>query len=127
TAATSGDYLDVHCWMFTPSSFTRIFGALTRLHLVPFSLESCSDSVGGEFFAILRVSDPLVATSVPVVTEDGLLPSASEHAAVRAELRAGGPELTKVLASRSWRVTAPLREINRLVPRVKARARRMLS
>jgi SAM-dependent methyltransferase len=121
TAAISGDYLDVHCWMFTPSSFTRLFGALTRLHLVPFSLESCSETVGGEFFATLRVADPATATAPPVPGDDGILASASEHAAVRAELRTGGPELNRVLASRSWQVTKPLRAINRVVARLRTR------
>lgn len=123
TAATSGDYLDVHCWMFTPSSFTRLFGSLTRLHLVPFSLESCSDTVGGEFFATLRVADPATAVALPVDGDIGLLASASEHAAVRAELRSGGPELKRVLATRSWKVTRPLRAVNRQLHRVKARLR----
>lgn len=117
TASTSGDYLDVHCWTFTPSSFTRLFGALTRLRLVPFSLESCSETVGGEFFATLRVAD--AATAVSPTVGDGLLPTASEHAAVRAELRAGGPELKRVLASRSWQVTGPLRAVNRLLARLR--------
>jgi hypothetical protein len=107
--------------MFTPSSFTRLFGALTRLHLVPFSLESCSETVGGEFFATLRAADPARATAPPVPGDDGLLASASEHAAVRAEMRTGGPELNRVLASRSWQVTKPLRAINRLVGRVRTR------
>jgi len=119
TASTSGDYLDVHCWMFTPSSFTRVFGALTRLHLVPFSLETCSDTVGGEFFATLRVSDPSNASAPPVAGDEGLLPTASEDAAVRAELRSGGPELKRVLASRSWQVTKPLRVANRQIARVR--------
>ena len=123
TASTSGDYLDVHCWMFTPSSFTRLFGALTRLHLVPFSLESCSETVGGEFFATLRVCDPATASAPPVEGDDGLLPTASEDAAVRAELRSGGPELKRVLASRSWQVTKPLRAANRQIARVRNRSR----
>jgi hypothetical protein len=126
TAATSGDYVDVHCWMFTPSSFTRIFGALTRLHLVPFSLETCSETVGGEFFATLRVADPATAVAPPVPGDDALLAPASEHASVRAELRAGGPELQRVLASRSWQVTKPLRAANRLVARIRGRLSKRL-
>jgi SAM-dependent methyltransferase len=104
TATTSGDYLDVHCWMFTPSSFTRLFGALTQLHLVPFSLESCSDTVGSEFFATLRVAEPAVA--IAPSPGDGLLPSASEHAVVRAKLQ-------RMLASRSWKITRPIRALSR--------------
>jgi Methyltransferase domain len=123
TASTSGDYLDVHCWMFTPSSFMRIFGALTRLQLVPFSLESCSETVGGEFFATLRVSDPSTASAPPVGGDEGLLATASEDAAVRAQLRTGGPEMKRMLASRSWQVTKPLRFANRQIGRVRNRVR----
>jgi SAM-dependent methyltransferase len=111
-AATSGDYHDVHCWVFTPSSFARLFAALQRLQLVPFSLESCSETVGGEFFATLRAVDSAAAASPAVGA--GLLPTASEHAAVRAELCSGGQELRRVLASRSWQVTRPLRALNRI-------------
>jgi hypothetical protein len=112
--------------MFTPSSFTRLFGALTRLHLVPFSLETCSDTVGGEFFATLRVSDPSNASAPPVAGDEGLLPTASEDAAVRAQLRSGGPELKRVLASRSWQVTKPLRVANRQIARVRNSVRARL-
>jgi SAM-dependent methyltransferase len=111
-AVTSGDYQDVHCWVFTPSSFARLFAALQRLRLVPFSLESCSDTTGGEFFATLRAVDTHAAVSPAV--GDGLLATASEHAAVRNELRATQLELRQVVGSRSWRVTRPLRALRRL-------------
>lgn len=117
--ATSGEYQDVHCWVFTPSSFTRLLSALQNLQLVPFTLEHCSESIGGEFFVTLRAIDAATA-AVPSVG-DGLPATASEHAAVRAELRAAdaerlatGHELRQTLASRSWQVTKPLRALNRL-------------
>ena len=43
-AVASAEYQDVHCWVFTPSSFRRLFAALRRLHLVPFSLERCTET-----------------------------------------------------------------------------------
>jgi hypothetical protein len=104
TATTTGDYLDVHCWTFTPSSFTRLFGALTQLQLVPFSLESCSETVGTEFFATLRVAEPAVATAP--TPGDSLLPAASEHAVVRAKLQ-------QVLGSRWWKITRPMSALSR--------------
>jgi hypothetical protein len=118
--ATSGEYLDVHCWVFTPSSFTRLLSALQRMQLVPFSLEHCSESIGGEFFVTLRAVD-VAAAVVPTVVGTGLPAASSEHATMRSELRAAqadreslGIELTQMLASRSWRVTKPLRDFNRL-------------
>jgi Methyltransferase domain len=109
-ALASAEYQDVHCWVFTPSSFRRLFAALQRLHLVPFSLERCTDTVGGEFFATLRAATP--ATTTPTTVDDGLPATASEHAVLRAALRTSEDELQRTLASRSWRITRPLREIN---------------
>jgi hypothetical protein len=114
-AVDSDDYLDVHCWVFTPASFGRLIAALQRLQLVPFSLEWCSETVGGEFFATLRATD--VATASTAVERLPL--RASEHAVVRAELRATQLELKQTIASRSWRVTRPLRVVNRLRGRLR--------
>jgi hypothetical protein len=121
----SGDYQDVHCWVFTPASFVRLIAALQRLHLVPFSLESCSETIGGEFFATLRAADVTTASVTPVLSSDVPGP-ASEHAALRAELaqeRAENAvlrdELTRTVASRSWKVTRPLRAFNRVLARLR--------
>jgi SAM-dependent methyltransferase len=111
-AVANAEYQDVHCWVFTPSSFRRLFAALQRLQLVPFTLEHCSDTVAGEFFATLRAATP--ATTTPRTVSDGLLPTASEHAALRAELRTTQDELRRTLSSRSWSITRPLRAINEL-------------
>ena len=119
--ATTGEYVDVHCWVFTPSSFAHLFAALQRMQLVPFSLEHCSDTVGGEFFATLRAVDPASATVDQPLADVGLPATASEHARVRSELMAVqadfGPvsdQLRRTLASRSWTVNGPLRAFNRL-------------
>ncbi len=112
-AVASSDYQDVHCWVFTPSSFTRLFAALQRLHLVPFSVEQCSETVGGEFFATLRATDG-IHVDAPVPIDDGLPASVSEHAVVRSQLRAVQSELNRTVSSRSWTMTRPLRALNRL-------------
>lgn len=105
-------YLDVHCWVFTPSSFRRLFASLQRLQLVPFSLERCSDTAGGEFFVTLRAA--ILSSATPPTNGDPLPATASEHAALRAELRSSEDELRRVHASRSWQITRPLRAINQL-------------
>ena len=111
-AVTNADYQDVHCWVFTPSSFRRLFAALERLQLVPFSLEECSETMGGEFFATLRAATP--GGPMPSTVNDGLPRTASEHAKLRAELLSTQDELRRTIASRSWRITRPLRAINEL-------------
>ena len=116
-AAANAEYLDVHCWVFTPTSFRRLFAALQRLQLVPFALERCSETVGGEFFVTLRAATPAntdPAGTAPPTIGDALPPTASEHAAVRAELRSSHDQLRRIHASRSWGVTRPLRAINQL-------------
>jgi SAM-dependent methyltransferase len=110
-AVASAEYQDVHCWVFTPSSFGRLFAAQQRLNLVPFSLERCTETVGGEFFATLRAAPPDTTSSS---VTDGLPATASEHAALRAQLRTSQDELQRTLASRSWSITRPLRAFNEL-------------
>lgn len=114
--AATGEYQDVHCWVFTPRSFRHVFAGLQRLGLVSFVLESSTDTSGGEFFARLRATDRHTATASanPADADRG-----SEHAAVRADLAAAGrrldvvqAELDATIASRSWRITEPLRAFN---------------
>lgn len=116
TSAVGDTYIDVHCWVFTPRSFCRVIAALQRVHLVPFSVESCSESVGGEFFARLRTADPAEA-SVPTVddqhtvsSDDDLL--RTDLASARAALDAANAELTAMRQTKSWRITRPMRVIN---------------
>ncbi len=82
-AAAGGDYDDVHCWVFTPSSFCRVLAGLQRLGLVAFDVVDCSETFGIEFFVRLRPADPALARTLPQVEGP---PRASEAAVVRAEL-----------------------------------------
>ena len=114
-AATTGGYDDVHCWVFTPRSFCRVIAALQRQLLVPFSIEHCSESVGGEFFVRMRVADPELAVAP---TMEDRSPRITETAALRVELgdadRARAVAMAEVEAmkrSRSWQLTRPLRRI----------------
>jgi hypothetical protein len=118
TAAASGEYVDVHCWVFTPQSFCRLMGSLQRLHFVPFSVESCTETVGGEFFATLRPADVSAATVPPIAhgsprAAEGAL-SARELTATRAALDKATAELAAMEKSRSWKITRPLRQFNAL-------------
>lgn len=118
----AGGQTDVHCWVFTPRSFCRVMTTLHRLGLVPFTVESCTDSVYGEFFAQLRVwNGPGLSGSPAPVMGHGS-PQASETAVVRGELAQARAELAAVtgqldatLGTRSWQVTRPLRSLNGLV------------
>jgi hypothetical protein len=117
----SGDYDDVHCWVFTPRSFERVVAGMQRLGMVSFRVESCSQSIGGEFFATLRATtrDDAAASADTSGSVESM--RAAEAASVRAELAAVQQQLASVSAqldatvrSRSWRITAPVRSLNAL-------------
>ena len=119
-SATTGDYLDVHCWVFTPRSFGRVISGMQRLGLISFCLESCSESVNGEFFARLRATTRQEATTSAQAHQGGVEERrAAEAASVRNELAAAQrqlaaaqDQLAAMQRTRSWRITAPLRTVN---------------
>jgi SAM-dependent methyltransferase len=111
--AATGAYHDVHCWVFTPRSFCALVASLQQLQLVPFSIEACSDSIGGEFFVTLRAATVESAVVAPSCLDVTVPPPgrASETARVRSELREATARsdhdraaLAAVHASRSWRL-----------------------
>ncbi|WP_424361264.1 methyltransferase domain-containing protein [Methylocystis parvus] len=48
------NYYDVHCWVFTPSSFRMLLSDLYFLGLSPFAVEEVTDSALSEFYVHLR-------------------------------------------------------------------------
>ncbi len=57
-ARKSGDYIDVHAWQFTPSSFRLILKTLHELRLVNLGEASFFDTVGCEFMIGLSKAAP---------------------------------------------------------------------
>jgi hypothetical protein len=117
-AVGSGEGDDVHAWVFTPVSFRRVIEGLQRLGLMSFRLETCSDTIGGEFFALLRATDRDDATSAAppraAASERCALDASAAQAelnSLRDEVAALRAERDAMLRSRSWRVTAPLRAL----------------
>lgn len=47
-------YYDVHCWVFTPSSFRMLLSDLYFLGLSPFAVEEVTDTALSEFYVHLR-------------------------------------------------------------------------
>lgn len=63
TAAATGEYIDVHCWTFTPASFAAVLEQLCALGFVRFECARCFDTEPGEdeFIVILRAGEDEVA------------------------------------------------------------------
>jgi SAM-dependent methyltransferase len=54
------DYIDAHCWMFTPSTFRLLLLDLQYLGLLPFVATEIHGPYGNEFYAHLRAEQPIV-------------------------------------------------------------------
>lgn len=53
-SVSAADYIDVHCWRFTPTSFLLIINDLNELGLINLTAVHTFDTVGCEFFVTLR-------------------------------------------------------------------------
>ncbi len=52
------DYIEVHCWWFTPASFRLVVSDLLNLDLIGLEIKAEFDTVGCEFYVSLgRKSD----------------------------------------------------------------------
>lgn len=142
-AKSLNEYIDIHNWRFTPSSFRLILRELRVLELTPFVEKSFFETSGCEFYLSLekrpatehgttvRLSEAerlslireirgeLMACAEGVESEgsmraDMLSRTLSER---NAELQSAKRKLDAVMASRSWRLTEPFRLLNDLVHR----------
>lgn len=57
TALASGNYCDVHCWVFTPNSFFQLLGEMAAANLLKFEVVQFYQTDGCEFFVSLRATD----------------------------------------------------------------------
>lgn len=53
----NGEYMDVHCWAFTPASFCNLLRAAVSAGLISLRLERMTDTLGHEFLVHLRRDD----------------------------------------------------------------------
>lgn len=133
---TSQEYIDVHCWVFVPSSFRLIVSGLGSLGMTKLGVKNFQDA-GGEFFAVLSAEHEKQAWDLgklmqaaqteerlcfppeeerPVISE-----AAPDLAALRKEL-SEAQRLAETYAqlvnnltnSASWKLTAPLRGLKKL-------------
>ena len=115
-------YRDAHCWVFTPPGFVDLLEELAALDLLPFELETLRPTETGaaEFYVQFRkpMAKCSVSESIRRGRNDlgmdrrfGSEPTPSDEVG---SLRA---ELERIHASTSWRITAPLRALRRLIRR----------
>ncbi len=57
TALASGEYCDVHCWVFTPTSFFKLLREIASADLLKFEVAQFYRTEGCEFFVSLRATE----------------------------------------------------------------------
>jgi hypothetical protein len=127
--AEAGEYVDAHCWVFTPRSLLGGLELASRLLLLPFEIVALLPPERGDidFLLVLRrlpADMPAEAQHTAFrASRDRLrLPDEGEVAAtdarMLAEAQAAIARTAAIEASTSWRMTAPLRRAVTLARRL---------
>lgn len=125
--SASGEYVDVHCWVFTPRSMGALFARLAKDGLIDLECIQFYDTAPGEyeFFIALRPIDDQerVIESWQHLHDSAVEqpdPKQVEIDALRASLALAVGErdalqerVSLMQASHSWSITSPLRAISR--------------
>lgn len=123
--ATAGEYVDVHCWVFTPRSLMDLFAGLVALDLLPYRCAAFHETepCALEMLLVLERRPDGGDAAERATAEASFAARAAGAAAERPDALAAArdilvmlaSELRALRASRSWRVTAPLRGLRRLL------------
>ncbi len=80
SAQNEQQYIDAHCWVFTPESFFTLLKSLIHLELFDFKVEKFYETVGCEFYVSLKALDvsamdvgdrqALQLASLPIILSD---------------------------------------------------------
>jgi hypothetical protein len=131
-AQENGQYIDTHCWVFTPHSFIEGLDLASRLGLLPFEIAwSCPTAPGtDEFFVSLR----RLPDDLPAEVHRAAFAASREAFGFEAEggttleldelmgrVRFAEDQAASLRRSTSWRITAPLRQAVTTLRRLKQR------
>ena len=130
----SADYMDVHCWVFTPRSMVAALDLGSRLGLLPFEIARLEPTEPGsdEFLLVLRrrpdgeAADAQRAGFVASrealdLPEEESQPMGQDLRVLTAQAHFAVARAAAIEASTSWRITAPLRSAATLVRRLRGR------
>ncbi|WP_068877438.1 MULTISPECIES: bifunctional 2-polyprenyl-6-hydroxyphenol methylase/3-demethylubiquinol 3-O-methyltransferase UbiG [unclassified Phenylobacterium] len=116
---TGAEYLDAHCWVFTPHSLVDALDLASRLDLLPFELAH-TEQGADEFLVALR---RLPEAMPPAARREAFMASAArfalpddtetggDAAVLQAQARAALARADAIENSTIWRATAPLRAL----------------
>jgi len=117
-SAATGEYVDVHAWVFTPRSLVTALDLASRLDLLPFEVVAVRERPDEFLAALRRLPDNLTpearraaflasiqALALPEDDEEG------ETALLRAQAERAQARLRAIEGSTIWRASAPLRRL----------------
>jgi hypothetical protein len=122
----SGEYIDGHCWVFTPRTILQALDLANRIGVLPFEIACLSATAPGDmefFLALRRLPDRLDAQAQRaafVASRDAIIlpdesdapaaPASPDEAVIR-EAEAALARAAAIENSTIWRMTAPLRRL----------------
>ncbi|TAJ69911.1 MAG: methyltransferase domain-containing protein [Phenylobacterium sp.] len=116
---TGGEYLDAHCWVFTPRSLVDALDLASRLDLLPFELAHTEQGADEFLIALRRLPeattpaarrDAFVASLARIALPDDV-GTGGDAAVLQAQARAALARADAIESSTIWRATAPLRAL----------------
>jgi SAM-dependent methyltransferase len=123
----ASDYVDVHCWAFTPASFEVIARDIHQLGIIKVGVEQIQGPNVFEFYVRMINGLPKLERSkyytsrlelLRSVSREYTVSALSELVKLRAKIGALDTEIYELLASTSWRVTTPLRKLRTALDRL---------
>lgn len=121
-----GEYIDSHCWVFTPQSLLAALDLASQLDLLPFEIAhlQLTKPGEGEFLLVLRRMPDGLTPDQRRTAFLASVPAFPPPPPTPLELRAADAEarLAAMEASTSWRLTAPLRAAIMGLRRLRGRA-----
>lgn len=114
-------YIDTHCFVFTPTSLVEAMRVILELSLVPFETTSFYPTSAGEyeFFITFRKntkksSKQLIETLPPVIKDPTIRELEVRIAQLEHSLEESEAAFAEITSSKSWSVTKPLRHASKL-------------
>lgn len=113
------EYLDAHCWVFTPASLVAALNLASRLDLLPFELAHVGQGADEFLIALRRLPEAMP----PAARREAFMASAArfaladeaetggDAAVLQAQARTALARAEAIESSTIWRATAPLRAL----------------
>lgn len=116
----AGEYIDVHCWVFTPRSLLEALDLASRLDILPFEVAALEPGHGEFFLALRRLPDRLdadarraafVASVQALSLPDEPAAGSADSAVLLARAELAMARAQAIENSTIWRLTAPVRAV----------------